>query len=100
MAKDLQKSTVERRRLFGCKRGVAAGELQDGKNPKHAIAQVIDGGVSEDALQILLRKGSVGGEDDGGHCKPQQRRSNRSQLDTKDGEQYPQEAIQTHLRHN
>ena len=94
----LQDDAVERGGLAGLLRraGSGNGEREDGEQ---AIAEVIDRGVSEDALQIFLRGGGPRAHHDGGDGKNQQRRAHGGDLHAEDGKRDAQQAVDAHLRH-
>ena len=70
----LQDDAVERGGLAGLLRraGRRNGQREDAEQ---AVAEVVDRGVGEDALQIFLRGGSPCAHDDGGDRENQQRRA-------------------------
>src|SRR5665213_367575 len=80
-------------------RRVSAGELRDGEDGEQAVAEVVDRGIGEDALEVFLREGGVGGEDDRRDGQPEQGRQYGPHLREKDGEQDAEEAVESHLRH-
>ena len=95
----LQEDAVHGGIFFRGERGVAAGEFHDGEDRQQAVAEVVDGGVGEDALQIFLRQRGVGGKNDGRDREPQQRRQHHLHFRAEDGQQNAQEAVEAHLRH-
>src|SRR5438105_371002 len=61
---------------------------------------MVDGGIGQDALQIILGKGSAGGKDNGDYRKPEQRCKSPAHLLRKNGQQDAEESIHAHFGHD
>ncbi len=94
----LQDDAVQRRSLAGllCCAGCRNRQREDAEQ---AVAQVIDRGVREDALQIRLRGRGPRAHDDSGGSKNKQRRAHGGNLRTEDRNGDAQQAVDAHLRH-
>src|SRR5437762_11016925 len=70
---DLEQHAIQRSRFLEAPSRIIPGELQRRKNPKQAIAEVIDRRVRKHPLDVALGKGRISREYDRGECQPEQR---------------------------
>lgn len=63
MIEHLQENAIERGGLGRGRSRVDAGELRKGEDPQETVTKVVDRRIGQHALEILLRKGRAGGED-------------------------------------
>ena len=78
----------------------ARGRARRRKHRQQAVAQMVDGRIGEHPLEVALRERGAGGEHDGRHRQPEQRREHLADLVRKNRQQNPQETIDAHLRHD
>ena len=77
MIEHLQDHAVERGGFLLDPRRFVAASFRDGENAEQTIAEMVDGGIGDDALEIALSERGAGGEDDRGDGQPEQRREQR-----------------------
>src|SRR5687768_12177428 len=90
----LQQNAIQRGVLLD----VVAGS-GDRENSEQAIAEVADGRISEDALEIALREGGQRAEDDGGDRHDEQEIERGANLRGKNRQEQAKKSVNAHLRH-
>ena len=76
-----------------------SGGNGDGEDAEQAVAEVIDRGVGEDALEVLLRGSGPGAHDDSGDGENQKRGADLGDLVAEERKRDAQQAVDAHFGH-
>ena len=100
MVEHLQQHAVKRSRFLRRPLRFAAGQLRRGEDAEQAIAEVVDGRVGDDPLEITLGECGARAHHNGRHREPKQRGERPTHLLREDRQQDAQKPIHSHLRHH